>query len=570
MFKSLMSRLSNARIGRKVFFAPVLITCFMMGMAVLAQYGAHRQSAALDNVAKVVFAKDELGTNVHAAARTAHVDLFRMISWLTNSNDSKKAEQSMQAVKHDLADAQEALTRLGSSFVLTAEEKATIESVNASLKAYIEAAQSAIDIGSSDAATALIFMTDADTKFAAVDAELDKMHDLETRLRNATVDAASEAAAATARAFLLLVICAVALAVLVTLLVSRMIARPIVGMTDTMTALSAGNAEIAIPGVERHDEIGRMAKAVLVFKDNMIKANALAAEQERERRSKEARAQRLEATARDFDRNVAGVVSTVAAAATELQHSAQSMSATAGHATERASAVARASENASANVQTVAAAAEELSASVTEIGKRAKDSSDIARQAVSDADRTNEVIDGLAQMAERIGPVVQLISDIAGQTNLLALNATIEAARAGEAGRGFAVVASEVKSLATQTAKATDEITTQVASIQNATRDSVAAIKGIGAIIRRVCEISLSISSAVDQQDSATREIACSVQQAASGTTEVSTNIGSVTTAASDTGQAAVEVLNSAREMAEQAELLRGEVNRFLNEVRAA
>src|SRR5579871_683876 len=211
MFKSLMSRLSDARIGRKVFFAPVLIICFMMGMAVLAQYGAHQQSAALDNVAKVVFAKDELGTNAHAAARTAHVDLFRMISWLTNSSDSKKADQSKEAVKRDLAAAQETLTRLGSSFALTAEEKAMIENVNASLKAYVEAAQSVIDMGS-DAATALILMSDADSRFAALDAELDKMHELETRLRNATVDAASEAAAATTHAFLLLAICAVGLA----------------------------------------------------------------------------------------------------------------------------------------------------------------------------------------------------------------------------------------------------------------------------------------------------------------------------------------------------------------------
>jgi methyl-accepting chemotaxis protein len=313
-----------------------------------------------------------------------------------------------------------------------------------------------------------------------------------------------------------------------------------------------------------------MAAAVMVFKENMARADALSAEQARERRIKEDRAQRLETSARNFDQNVSDVVRAVSEATEKLQSSAHSMSAMANEATQRATVVARASEEASENVQTVAAAAEELSASINEIGQHVRNSSTIAQQAVSDAENTNIAMENLAETAHRIGDIVKLINHIAGQTNLLALNATIEAARAGDAGRGFAVVASEVKSLATQTSKATDDIAAQVAAIQSATENSVAAIKGIGATIRQVSEISVSISSAVEQQGAATKGIACNVQQAATGTYDVSANIAGVSAAACNTGDAAEAVLNSSRGMAQQAEMLRGEVDRFLAEIRAA
>jgi methyl-accepting chemotaxis protein len=570
MLKTLTLRLNDTRISRKLFIAPALITVFMIGMAAIAQHGSHQQSAALDDVVNVALAKDELGVAAHATARTAHVDLFRMIGWVTNSNDAASIARSTEAVQHDLAAARQTLEQIAASFVLAADEKTELDGVKTALKAYADAAQSVIDMATSDSATALMFMSEADGKFAALDTRLGTMHDLEKRLGNATVVTAASSAAATARVFLLLLICAVVLAALVTVAVSRMIARPIAGMTETMTTLSSGNTDVAVPGTERRDEIGRMAQAVLVFKENMVRADALALEQQRERQVKEARAQRLETSARSFDENVGAVVRAVSAATSQLQAAARSMSAIADEATKRAGVVATASEEASTNVHTVAAAAEELSASIAEISDQVRRASDVAQQAVSDADRTNGAIESLAATADRIGNVVKLINDIAGQTNLLALNATIEAARAGEAGRGFAVVASEVKSLATQTAKATEDIAAQVAAIQGATRDSVAAIRGIGTTIRQVSEISVSISSAVEEQGAATHEIARNVQQAASGTSEVSTNIAGVTTAADKTGEAAGEVLSSARAMAEQADLLRAEVDRFLAEVRAA
>jgi methyl-accepting chemotaxis protein len=272
----------------------------------------------------------------------------------------------------------------------------------------------------------------------------------------------------------------------------------------------------------------------------------------------------------DFEANVKAVVDTVASASTELQSNAQSMSATAEETNRQSSAVAAASEQATANVQTVASAAEELASSVAEIGRQVSQSASIAAMAVDEAKRTDATVQGLSEAAQKIGEVVRLISDIASQTNLLALNATIEAARAGEAGKGFAVVASEVKSLANQTAKATEEIAAQIGAIQSSTNDAVGAIQSIGKTIGEINDIASSISAAVEEQGAATREIARNVQEASQGTTEVSSNIAGVTQAAGETGSAASQVLSAAGELSSQAERLKAEVESFLTTVRAA
>jgi methyl-accepting chemotaxis protein len=272
----------------------------------------------------------------------------------------------------------------------------------------------------------------------------------------------------------------------------------------------------------------------------------------------------------DFETNVKGVVEIVSSSATEMQATAQSMAATAEETNRQATSVAAAAEEASTNVQTVASAAEELASSISEIGRQVAESSRIASQASTQASKTNAQVESLASAAQKIGEVVELISDIASQTNLLALNATIEAARAGEAGKGFAVVASEVKSLATQTAKATEEIAGQISAIQAATTDAVTAIKEISTTIEQINDISGSVASAVEEQGAATKEIAHSVQQASAGTTEVSSNISGVTAAASESGTSATQVLEAAGELAKQSEKLRGEVDKFLVQVRAS
>ena len=354
-------------------------------------------------------------------------------------------------------------------------------------------------------------------------------------------------------------------------LIGRSISRPLGQLGARMKALANGELEGEIPGIGRGDEVGAMAATVQIFKDNAVRIRGLEkAEAETQERAAAERRAAMENLANDFERSVNGIVRSVSTAAAGMQTTAQSMTATASDASARAATVGSASESASNNVGTVAAAAEELSSSVAEISRQVTRSSEIASKAVGDAERTNATVQVLSTGAEKIGEVVKLIHSIAAQTNLLALNATIEAARAGESGRGFAVVASEVKALANQTAKATEEISAQVAAMQSSTSDAVAAISGITETIAQMSEITVSISASIEQQGDATREIARNIQQVAAGSSEISAHIGGVTTAAAATGTAASDVLSNARELDNQSGMLRSAVDGFLAKVRAA
>jgi methyl-accepting chemotaxis protein len=354
------------------------------------------------------------------------------------------------------------------------------------------------------------------------------------------------------------------------LLASLAIAKPISNAVGSLTLLSQGNTEAEIYGVGRKDEIGAIAGTMQVFKENLIKNRQMQEREAAEQEARVKRAQTIQGLTENFDREATAVVKTVSSAATEMTATAQSMSATAEETSRQATAVAAASEQASANVQTVASAAEELSASVEEIGRQMSESTKIAGDAVAQAGRSESLVRALSDGAQKIGAVVNLINEIASQTNLLALNATIEAARAGEAGKGFAVVASEVKSLANQTAKATEEISAQIGSIQHATGETVKAIGDISGIITRINEITTAVAAAVQEQGAATQEIARNVQQAAQGTQDVSTNIASVTEASQQTGASATQLLGASGELSKQAEQMRSEVEKFLSAIKVA
>jgi methyl-accepting chemotaxis protein len=348
------------------------------------------------------------------------------------------------------------------------------------------------------------------------------------------------------------------------------ISSPLAAMTSAMRRLAEHDMAAEIPGIGRRDEIGGMAGAVQVFKDNIVTAGRLAAERETERTAKEQRAAKLGDLVQCFEAQVSAMAGQLATASGELEATAQSMSAAAERTKGQAAAVAAAAEEASAGVQTVAASAEELAVSIGEISRQVAQSGQMTGKAVEDARRTDTIVRALADGAQKIGDVVGLITSIAGQTNLLALNATIEAARAGDAGKGFAVVASEVKGLAAQTTKATDEIAGQITQIQGATREAVTAIQGIATTIEEVSKIATSIAAAIKQQGTATTEIARNVQHTSASTQEVTTNIAGVSEAAGSTGAAAAQVLSAAGDLSRQAGQLTGEVNRFVAGVRAA
>jgi methyl-accepting chemotaxis protein len=357
----------------------------------------------------------------------------------------------------------------------------------------------------------------------------------------------------------------------VVLWLAHLATRQLLHLAAAMMRIAADDLDVSVPYAQQDDEIGAMARTIEVFKANATERIRLEAERnEAAVRAATERKTELQKLADDFQAAVGNIVDAVSSTANELEVAASKLTRTAETTQDLSATVANASEDASLSVQSVASATDQLSGSVSDIARQVAESSDIARQAVGQAERTDARIAELSEAASRIGDVVKLITAIAEQTNLLALNATIEAARAGEAGRGFAVVAQEVKALAAQTGKATDEIGTQISGMQTATLDSVTAIKEIGTTIGRISDIASAIALAVEKQGSATHAIAKNVRQAAQGTSRVATNIANVNRGASETGSASSQVLASAKSLSAEGQKLKIEIDRFLTTVRAA
>ena len=501
----------------------------------------------------------------------ANANLYRVAAMAANEKDQSALEKLIKQASASLKEVSEALKAAeAAQNEASATERFT--KLRTAVAGYLKQANDALDMADGDSASALVFIKGAERHFADIAKLTDDLILTSNDLRDREIARTNMALEAQRSALIGILIGVAVVGVLLSFFVGRDISRPVVAMCAAMRELAQGHFDAALPGLDRRDEVGQMAHAVAEFKLQAVaKAQREASErEEKNRETEQTRKAELQKFANGFETAIGKIVETVSSTSQSLQGAADSLSRTADTTQKLATVVTSASEEASANVQSVSASAEELASSVTEIARQVQESSRIASEAVQQAGKTDTRIAELSQLAHRVGDVVKFITAIADQTNLLALNATIEAARAGEAGRGFAVVAQEVKALAAQTAKATEEISGQIAAIQSATQDSVGAIKEIGTTIARIAEIAAAVAAAVEEQGAATQEIASNVQRAARGTSQVAENIGDVNRGASETGAASSQVLSSAQLLANESNHLKGEVARFLRTVRAA
>ncbi|MBR9973284.1 methyl-accepting chemotaxis protein [Magnetospirillum sulfuroxidans] len=563
----LAQRLADTRLAVKVLIAPLLLVGCMLILAGIFQISMTRQGAALEDLHQAAAVHGRFVARVSATSTRIQSNAYRLLGWSSAGVEAVKTQALEKNIRADAKDLFDAISSFAAA-IDDADDKALIDPIVPAMAAFQRAVGDVADMAALDPVTGLIMMTSAEVeydKLQSLIAALVKANDTQTDQSYA--EAHNVAAAARFQYFAVFLACLViggglALATI------RLISRPVVEITKVMDGLAAGDMAVEVHSQERQDEIGAMARAVAIFQDGMRRAAALESEKAAAAKSSAERAVRRETLTESFDQSMKHMLDAVMTTVQHVHTSSDGLQDNAARTSRQGAAVAEAASGAAANVDTVAAAAEQLGASVQEISRQIAATVDITSEAVRGAQAANDTMASLDESAKRIGEVVTLINTIASQTNLLALNATIEAARAGDAGKGFAVVANEVKSLANQTAKATDEITTQIASVQSATHDAVARIRAVSETIDNVSGIVSSIASAVEQQSAATQEIVRSVQQAAEGNGAVTRNIADVSRAADETGTMAKSMFSAANELLEEAQKLRGEVSTFLVDMR--
>jgi methyl-accepting chemotaxis protein len=564
----IMKALHNARVLTKIAIPLALVALLTIGLVAYARVVLGAMSEQTHALVDVQAARQEsiLRIGINLAELTIQ---DRNITIETRSQEMAEYKRRQDAAKSAALTASDRLIALSDS----PARLAVNQDLRRQIEAYFEVVDRSTERGLRNDAQGAVAISQGEgrqTRRKLIETVESRMSLLGRELREAKEQAGATATRGTltlmGAAFLgLLVACGLA-----GLIVITAVTRPLGRITRALERLAAGDLDIAVEGTERRDEVGVLARALGVFRDNAAEARRLGALQAEEDAAKMRRAERLDAVTRSFETTATGLTEGLAAAATEMEATAHSMTGIAEGTNQQAVALAAASAQTSGNVQTVASATEELSISIQEITRQVARSAEIAASAVVSARDTDATIRDLATTAEKIGDVVAMISTIAGQTNLLALNATIEAARAGDAGRGFAVVATEVKELAAQTSRATDEIAGQISAIQGATRGAVTAVRGIGETISGMADIATQVAAAMEQQGAATREIARNVQEAAHGTEQVTGNVGEVRRGAGETGSAATQVLGAARELATHSNTLGQTVRNFLGEVKAA
>jgi methyl-accepting chemotaxis protein len=562
--------IKNIGLSWKVQLAPAFLILFLIGVGGYALQALRSNQASVDALVSGPVRQSELANDLTTAAWTAHARLYRLAATAANEKDEKKIESMAKEASAAGAKIAEALKLVEATHGQFKPQ--TLEKLKAAVTNYLKKSKNAIEMADGDAGSALMFIKGAEQSFADIEKLTDDLITDSGDSKDREI-ARAEMKLEQQQLTLMAVLGVVALlGVVISFLIGRNISRPVVAMAKAMRELAVGNFGVQLPGLERGDEVGQMAHAVEEFKVQAV-AKAERDTAEREEKNRElaaARRAELYSLAERFETAVGNIIENVGLASSELENSAVILTKSSASTQQLSTVVAAASEETSTNVQSVASATEEMAGSVNEIGRQVADSNRIANEAVDQAEKTDARIAELSLAANRIGDVTKLITTIAEQTNLLALNATIEAARAGDAGRGFAVVAQEVKALAAQTAKATSEISAQIAGIQAATQDSVLAIKEISGTIGRVSEIAGAIAAAIEEQGAATQEIARNVQQAALGSTQVATSIADVNRGAGDTGSASAQVLSSAQLLSNENKRLKAEVVKFLATVRAA